>query len=111
MCFMMLTCFVNVHVHVNTGTKGNLVTAERDQNILQFESPLSTSERPPKLIEGSKYVYCTCLKCSLNRPDVFRDRNHRINYCEFSLSRDEETNPGPPVVDPPPSKTIVAPYS
>ena len=42
-------------------------------------------------------------------PDVFRDRNHIINYCEFCLSRDIETNPGPPVVDP--SKTIVAPYS
>ena len=33
------------------------VTAERDLNILQFESPLSTSERLPKLIKGSKYVY------------------------------------------------------
>ena len=38
MCFMMLTRFVNVRVHVNTGAKGNLVTAERDLNILQFES-------------------------------------------------------------------------
>ena len=47
----------------------------------------------------------------VSRPDVFRDRNHRINYCacEFSLSRDIETNPGPSVVDT--SKTIVAPYS
>ena len=54
---MMLTRFVNVRVHVNTGAKGNLVTAERDLKILQFESPLSTSERLPKLIEGSKYVY------------------------------------------------------
>ena len=35
MCFMMLTRFVNVRVHVNTGAKGNLVTAERDLNILQ----------------------------------------------------------------------------
>ena len=26
MCFMMLTRFVNVRVHVNTGAKGNLVT-------------------------------------------------------------------------------------
>ena len=43
------------------------------------------------------------------RPDVFRDRNHRINYWEFSLSRDIETNPGPSVVDP--SKTIIAPYN
>ena len=37
--------------------KEKLVTAERDLNILQFESPLSTSERLPKLIEGSKHVY------------------------------------------------------
>ena len=29
---------------------------ERSVNILQFESPLSTSERLPKLIEGSKNV-------------------------------------------------------
>ena len=36
---------VNARVHANTGAKGNLVTAERDLNILQFESPLSTSER------------------------------------------------------------------
>ena len=57
MCFMMLTRFVNVRVHTNTGAKGNLVTAERDLKILQFESPLSTSERLPKLIEVSKYVY------------------------------------------------------
>ena len=57
MCFMMLTRFVHECVHANTGAKGNLVTAERDLNILQFESPLSTSERLPKLIEGSKHVY------------------------------------------------------
>ena len=38
MCFMMLTCFVNVRVHVNAGAKENLVTAEGDLNILQFES-------------------------------------------------------------------------
>ena len=41
---------------VNTGAKGNLVTAERNLNILQFESLQA------KGIEGSKYVYCTCLK-------------------------------------------------
>ena len=45
----MLIRYVNVRVHVNTGAKGKLVTAERDLNILQFES---TSERLPKLIEG-----------------------------------------------------------
>ena len=50
-----------------------------------------------------------CLKRGISRPDVFRDRNHRINYCEFSLSRDIKTNPGPLVADP--SKTIVAPHS
>ena len=57
MCFMMLTRFVKARVHVNTGAKGNLITAEREINILQFESPLSTSESLPKLIEGSKYVF------------------------------------------------------
>ena len=36
---MMLTRFMNVCVHVNTGAKGNLVKAERDLNILRFESP------------------------------------------------------------------------
>ena len=49
--------FRDVRVHVNTGAKGNLVTAERNLNILQFESPLSTSESLPKLIEGLKHVY------------------------------------------------------
>ena len=39
MCFMTLTRFVNVRVHTNTRAKGNLVTAERDLKILQFESP------------------------------------------------------------------------
>ena len=38
MCFMTLTSFMNVRVHVNTGAKGNLVKAERDLNILRFES-------------------------------------------------------------------------
>ena len=75
MCSMMLTSFVNVHVHVNTGAKGNLVMVERYKYPPIRES---TSERLPKLIEGSKYVYCTCLKLSLNRPDVFKDCNHRI---------------------------------
>ena len=45
MCFMMLTRFVNVRVHVNTGAKGNLVTAERDLNILQFEKAAETNRR------------------------------------------------------------------
>ena len=58
---MMLIRFANVRVHVNTGAKGNLVTVERNINILQFENPLSTSERLPKLIGGSKHVYCACL--------------------------------------------------
>ena len=49
------------------------------------------------------------LKKGISRLDVFRDRNHRINYCELSLSRDIEVNPGPLVVDR--SRTIVAPYS
>ena len=39
------------------------------------------------------------LKKGISRLDVFRDRNHRINYCELSLSRDIEVNPGPLVVD------------
>ena len=39
-----------------------------------------------------------------NRPDIFRGRNHRINYCEFFFVRDIETHPGPPVFDP--SKTL-----
>ena len=42
MCFMMLTRSVNVRVHVNTGAKGNLLTAERDLKILQFESVSNT---------------------------------------------------------------------
>ena len=42
---MMLTRFVNVRVHVNTGAKGNLVTAERDLNILQFEKAAETNRR------------------------------------------------------------------
>ena len=54
---MILTHFENVRVHVNTGAKRNLVMAERDLNILQFESSLSISERLPKLIEGSICFY------------------------------------------------------
>ena len=48
-------------------------------------------------------------RTSISRPAVFRDRNHKINYYAFSLSRDIEKNPGPSVVDP--NKTIIAPYS
>ena len=40
---------------------------------------------------------------------VFKSLNHRTNYCNFFLSRDIESNPGPRIVDP--NKTIAAPYS
>ena len=78
MCFMMLTRFVNVRVHVNTGTKGNLVTAER-------------GERLPKLIEGSKNVYM--FEMIFKQTDVFRDRNYSgrrrrvIKWAPFVFSR------------------------
>ena len=61
---------------------------------------------------GAQRIYNerNSLKWRILRPYyVFRDGNHRINYCEFSLSRDIETNPGSSVIDP--SKTFVAPYS
>ena len=60
---------------------------------------------------GAQSIYNerASLKWGILRPYVFRDRNHRINYCEFSLSRDIETNPRSSVIDP--SKTFVAPYS
>ena len=63
----------------------------------------NTSERLPRV------KFRSVFKRGISRPGVFRDRNHRRNYCKFSLSGDIETNPGPSVVDP--RKTIVAPYS
>ena len=41
-------------------------------------------------------------------PNVYKNLNHRINHCKFNLSKDVETNPGPPID---PTKTIQAPYS
>ncbi len=43
-----------------------------------------------------------------SKKDTFKDLQHRINYCKFSLSGDIEINPGPAFVDP--GKTIHAPY-
>jgi hypothetical protein len=41
---------------------------------------------------------------------LYKNLNHRVNYCKFNLSGDIEKNPGhPQVIDP--SKTIHAPYS
>ena len=62
-----------------------------------------------KAAKVNKKVKFRLYRRGIPRPGVFRDRNHRINYCKFSLSGDIETNPGPSVVDP--TKTIVAPYS
>ena len=80
------------------GAKEILVRAERGLKIFKFERPISISERLAKAIEESKYVYIDLRSRSLNRPGVFKDRNHSINC--FLLSRDIETNPGPPIVEP-----------
>ena len=44
-----------------------------------------------------------------NLQTVYKNLNHRISHCKFTLSRDVETNPGPSTIDC--SKTICAPYS
>ena len=40
--------------------------------------------------------------------ETYKDLNHRVNYCKFSLSRDVEVNPGPAFANP--GKTIHAPH-
>ena len=91
MYFVVLThCTVNVHV--NTRANGNRIKAVREGSvILPFEKATNTNQR--KSAKSNRRV----LK-RISRPDVFRDRNQIINYCEFLLRRFIETNPRPPVL-------------
>ena len=52
--------------------------------------------------------YLNKLMKSSSAPNVYKNVNHKINHCKFNLSKDVETNPGPPID---PLKTIKAPYS
>ena len=85
---------------VNMVAKGNPIKAIRGFNNRSLGKTYKYKRKCAKRNRRVK---------GISRLGVFRDLNHRINYCEFSLSRDIETNPGPSFVDP--SKTIVTPYS
>ena len=60
-----------------------------------------------RLMKSTSPNQCNACK-SRSVPSVYKDLNHRINHCVFNLSKDVETNPGPPID---PTKTIHAPYS
>ena len=100
-------------VHVNMGAKGNAVKG-KERRFTTNRLPRENHKYKKKTAKTNGRVrvrsnFRTSPKTGISRTVVFRDRNHRIKYCQYSLSRDIETNPGPSVVDP--SKTIVAPYS
>ena len=61
MCFMMLTHFVNVRVHVNTGAKGNLVTAERERDLNHILQMF------PSLFDIMENLYACDIACDIAR--------------------------------------------
>lgn len=69
---------------------------------------LKTNYYPDQLMKSTRANQSNaCSKCH-SVPSVYKNVNHRINHCKFNLSKDVETNPGPPID---PTKTIQAPYS
>ena len=75
MYFVMLTHSA-VNVHVNTGANWYPIKAVREGSIiLRFETATS-QKKSVEVIEELR---------AFQELSVFRDRNQRINYCEFLL--------------------------
>jgi hypothetical protein len=55
------------------------------------------------------HFYKKKLNLSETQISLYKDLNHRVNYCKLNLNGDIEVNPGPAFIDP--AKTIHALYS
>ena len=105
--------FINEgRVHVRRADKRKIKFHSSAVKRIKFKCVLSSKRvhrkyRKHRMKLRTNY-YLNKLMKSFSAPNVYKNVNHKINHCKFNLSKDVETNPGPPID---PLKTIKAPYS
>ena len=105
--------FINEgRVHVRSVHKRKIKSHSSAVRRIKFKCVLSSKRvhrkyRKHRMKLKTNY-YLNKLMKSSSAPNVYKNVNHKINHCKFNLSKDVETNPGPPID---PLKTIKAPYS
>ena len=101
-----------INVHLRRAHKRKIKFHSSVVKKIKFKCVLSSKRvhqkyRKHKMKLKTNY-YLNKLMKSSSAPNVYKNVNHKINHCKFNLSKDVETNPGPPID---PLKTIKAPYS
>ena len=75
-------------------------TAASQTSVFHFKSSKKRCKSSTKVLNAN----------NSEAASIYKNLNHRMNYCKFNLCRDIEKNPGPTyIIDP--SKTLHAPYS